>query len=186
MSCKRKAVFLDRDGTINIEKHYLYRTEDFEFIEGVPEAIALLRQRGYLAIVVTNQAGVARGMYTERQVDELHRYINGELRKRDTQIDGFYYCPHHPTAGIGKYRVKCNCRKPETGLLERACRDFGIEKDGSWVVGDKSGDIESGKRFGLKTILVRTGYGRTLEEEGYREADYIADDLYQAVKTIIR
>ncbi len=185
MSCNRRAVFLDRDGTINVEKNYLYRKEDFQFIPGVPEAISLLKDNGYLVIVVTNQAGVARGMYAEQQVEALHGYINSELRMWNTSIDGFYYCPHHPTAGIGRYRVKCSCRKPAVGLFEQSCADYNIEKDGSWMIGDNQSDIKAGKNFGLKTVLVRTGYGRGLEQDGYHEFDYIADDLYAAVTEII-
>lgn len=180
-----RTVFLDRDGTINIEKNYLYKTEDFSFIPYAPEAISLLNQNGYRVIVVSNQAGVARGIYSEQDVEKLHRYIADELKKWDARIDKFYYCPHHPTAGIGKYRVACHCRKPGTGLFEQACRDYLVNINGSWMIGDNCSDMEAGKNFHLKTILVRTGYGQNLEQEGYDEFDYIADDLYTAVTQII-
>ena len=178
---KKKTVFLDRDGTINIEKNYLYKPEEFEFIKNAPEAIKLLKDHGYQVIVVTNQAGVARGYYTEEEVKHLHTYINEQLRKWNTSIDAFYYCPHHPIAGIGKYRVECNCRKPKTGMFEQACKDFEIDKEHSWMIGDNKGDIEAGKNFELKTILVRTGYGEKVEKE-WKLFDKVEKDLYEAVR----
>lgn len=181
----RKTVFLDRDGTINVEKNYLYRPEEFEFIPKVPEAIARLNNVGYQVIVVSNQAGVARGYYTEDDVIKLHQYVNGQLSKYKAHIDGFYYCPHHPDAGIGKYKMKCHCRKPETGLFEKACEDFDVDIEDSWMIGDNVGDIKAGNNFHLKTILVRTGYGNQLEKEGFHLFQYIADDLYDAVNNIV-
>lgn len=183
---KQKTVFLDRDGTINVEKNYLYKPEDFQFIENAPEAIALLKKHGYRVIVVTNQAGVARGYYTEEDVKRLHAYINEQLRKWDTQIDAFYYCPHHPTAGIGKYKKDCNCRKPKTGMFEQACRDFEVDRENSWMIGDNKGDIEAGRNFGLRTILVRTGYGEALEKKECNCWNYVQDDLLDGAKRILR
>lgn len=182
---KMRTVFLDRDGTINVEKNYLFRKEDFEFIDSVPQAIARLKQNGYQVIVVSNQAGVARGYYTEEDVQKLHYYINEELRKWNAFIDAFYYCPHHPEAGIGKYKVECQCRKPQIGLFQKACKDFSVDKNHSWMIGDNRGDIEAGKQFGLSTIMVRTGYGAELEQKGYRAYDYISDNLYTAVDLIL-
>lgn len=182
---KKKTVFLDRDGTINIEKNYLYKREDFSFIQGAPEAVALLKNSGYRVIVVSNQAGVARGYYTEDDVKVLHEFVNEELKKWNTGIDAFYYCPHHPTAGKGKYKRECECRKPRTGLLERAVADFPTDMDLSWMIGDNKSDIEAGAAFGVRTILVRTGYGKQLELENYVGYDYIADDLYHAVKIVL-
>lgn len=181
----KKAVFLDRDGTINVEKNYLYRPEDFEFITNAPEAIALLNRHDYLVIVVSNQAGVARGYYGEDDVRALHCYLNEELKQYGAHIDAFYYCPHHPEAGIGKYKVQCHCRKPETGMLEQACRDFPIDATASWMIGDNRGDILAGNRFGLKTVLVKTGYGRRLIEEGFDSSDYTAEDLFAAANMIL-
>lgn len=181
----RKTVFLDRDGTINVEKNYLYRPEEFEFIPKVPEAIARLNNAGYQVIVVSNQAGVARGYYSEDDVIKLHQYVNEQLSKYKAHIDVFYYCPHHPDAGIGKYKMKCHCRKPETGLFEKACEDFDVDIEDSWMIGDNIGDIKAGNNFHLKTILVRTGYGSQLEKEGFHLFQYIADDLYDAVNNIV-
>lgn len=181
---KGKTVFLDRDGTINVEKNYLYRKEEFEFIEKAPQAIALLKNSGYRVIVVSNQAGVARGYYQEADVRMLHSYINDQLKRFGTSIDAFYFCPHHPDAGIGKYKKICNCRKPQVGMLEQACREFHVDRRNSWMIGDNRGDIEAGKRFGLNTIMVRTGYGSTLEKQGYNEYDHIADNLYLAANLV--
>lgn len=184
-TCKRKTVFLDRDGTINTEKNYLYRIEDFEFIHKAPEAIAKLNEYGYRVIVVTNQAGVARGYYKEIDVEVLHQHINAQLKKWSAKIDAFYYCPHHPTGGIGTYKQICECRKPEIGMFKRASKEFPVNINESWMIGDNRGDIEAGKKFGVKTILVRTGYGTKLEKDGFDAYDYISDNLYEAVKLII-
>lgn len=181
----KKTVFLDRDGTINVEKNYLYRPEEFEFIPGAQKAIAMLNKAGYQVIVVSNQAGVARGYYTEADVKKLHCFVNEQLKKYDAHIDAFYYCPHHPEAGIGNYKIKCHCRKPETGMFEQACNDLGVDREHSWMVGDNIGDIKAGNNFHLQTILVRTGYGCKLEEQGFDLYQYIADDLYDAVSNII-
>lgn len=178
-----KAVFLDRDGTINVEKNYLYKIEDFEFIEEVPKAIKLLNDKGYKIIVITNQAGIARGYYKEDDVDKLHQYIGDELRNHNAYIDGYYYCPHHPLHGIGDYKINCNCRKPKTGLLEMAIKDFNINANESWMIGDKITDIETGQVLNLRTILVTTGYGELEKNRG--KPDYITENLYNAVKILL-
>ncbi len=156
----RRAVFLDRDGTINVEKDYLYRSEDFEFIPGAPQAIRRLKAAGFLVIVVTNQSGVARGFYSEADVDRLHRHIQAELAGYATAIDAFYVCPHHPTAGEGRFRKDCVCRKGLPGMLLQAAADFAIDLASSWMVGDKLADVAAGEGAGCRPILVLTGYGR--------------------------
>lgn len=155
----RPAVFLDRDGTINVEKDYLYRVEDFTFIPGAPEAIHRLNQAGFLVIVVTNQSGVARGYYTLDDVDVLHRHIQAELAKVGAHIDGFYRCPHHPTQGAGEFRRDCDCRKGHPGMLLQAAAEHRIELARSFMVGDKAADVEAGERAGCVPLLVLTGYG---------------------------
>lgn len=154
-----KAIILDRDGTINEEKNYLYKIEDFDFTYKAPEAIKLLKDNGYMVIVITNQAGIARGYYNEKQLEELHQWINKELYKYETKIDEFLYCPHHPTAGKGPYKVECNCRKPNTYLYEYVINKFNIDINKSYVIGDKITDLIPGNKLGMKTILVETGYG---------------------------
>lgn len=179
---RNKAVFLDRDGTISIEKNYLYKPEDFKFIDGSIGAIRLLNRNNYKVIVVTNQAGVARGYYTEREVDRLHHYINEELKKHNAVIDAFYYCPHHPN-GKGKYKIECNCRKPKTGLFEKAVSDFRVDVTKSYLIGDKASDIEAGKRVGMETILVETGYGK--REKNRANYDELVPDFPRAVDYIL-
>jgi len=182
-----KVVFLDRDGTINIEKKYLFRIEDFQFINGTPEAIHLLNQNNYKVIVVTNQAGIARGYYSEDDVKKLHGYINDELYKYKAHIDYYFYCPHHPTEGIGKYKVNCKCRKPEIGMFQNAEKIFPINKKKSWMIGDNKNDIIAGNNFNINTILVSTGYGSSIYEQEIQglKIDYYASDILEAVKYIL-
>jgi D-glycero-D-manno-heptose 1,7-bisphosphate phosphatase len=149
-----KAVFLDRDGTINSEKVYLYKTEDFEFTPYAEEAIRRFNELNYKVIVITNQSGIARGFYSEADLSALHTYINEKLLAKNATIDAFYYCPHHPQAVIEKYKIDCNCRKPKPGLFERAIRDFNIDVNLSWAVGDKLRDIEPALSLGIKSALI--------------------------------
>lgn len=155
----RRAVFLDRDGTINVEKDYLYRPEEFTFIPGAPEAIRALKEAGFLVIVVTNQSGVARGYFGPDAVEALHAHLQSELATFDTSIDAFYYCPHHPQAGVGVYRVDCDCRKGRPGMLLQAAQEHGIDLSRSFMIGDKEADLEAGQAAGCAALLVLTGYG---------------------------
>ena len=159
MTGKRRAVFLDRDGTINVEKSYLHKIEDFEFIPGAPEAIKRLKDAGFLVIVVSNQSGIGRGYFDEHAVDKLQRYIQSELAGYNTSIDDFYFCPHHPEKGIGNYKVVCDCRKGEPGMLIQAAKEYNIDLQKSFMIGDKLADIEAGQRAGCQSLLVLTGYG---------------------------
>lgn len=188
---KEKVIFLDRDGTINEEVNYLYRPEDFVFVPGAPEALAMLKKAGFKLVVVTNQAGVARGYYTEKEVENLHRYINERLKEYGGEIDAFFYCPHHPEHGIGKYKVKCSCRKPETGMLQAAEKLFEVDKEHSYMIGDKLADTIAGHRFGIKSILVGTGYGKeikrqqTEQQKEVSEYDVYAETLMDASRYIL-
>ncbi len=179
----KRAVFLDRDGTINIEKEYLYRVQDFEFIPGVPEAIRLLNQAGIMVVVVTNQSGVARGYYTEEDVENLHRHISGELGHHGAHVDVWLYCPHHPS-GRGSYALPCNCRKPLPGMLQEAAVTYDIDLGNSVMIGDKTADIEAGKAAGCRTILVRTGYGADDEHRVGSDTE-VSDNLLTAVKLLV-
>ncbi len=180
----KKAVFLDRDGTINVEKDYLYQVADFEFVPGAEEAIRRLNQAGLLVIVVTNQSGVARGYYTEDDVEQLHRHINRELARHDAHVDAWFYCPHHPS-GKGSYALPCSCRKPLPGMLRAAALRYDIDLEQSYMVGDKQADIEAGMAAGCHTILVRTGYGEK-EEQALDGPVEIRDDLLAAVIAILQ
>ncbi len=180
----KRAVFLDRDGTINVEKEYLHLPEDFEFIPGVPEAIRLLRTAGFRVIVATNQSGVARGYYDEQAVAALHRHLDRELARYDTAVDAYYFCPHHPVEGIGAYRTECDCRKPLPGMLLRAARDFGLDLGGSYIVGDKLADVEAGLAAGCRPVLVKTGYGER-DAGKVPEGVTVCDDLLAAAEAIV-
>ena len=177
-----RAVFIDRDGTINEEKEYLYRTDDFAFIPGAPQAIRRLNEAGFLVIVVTNQSGVARGYYTEEDVHLLHRHIASQLELFGARVDAWYYCPHHPT-GRGSYALPCRCRKPLPGMLLEAARRFDIDLDASVMIGDKLVDVEAGTAAGCRPILVRTGYGSE-EERRCRTGVEVFDDLQAAAESL--
>ena len=180
-------MFLDRDGTINVERNYLHRIADFSFIPGAPEAIRRLKAAGFLVIVVTNQSGVARGYFDEAAVHALHEHIQQLLAARGTRIDGFYHCPHHPIEGVGEYRVDCDCRNGSPGMLLQAAREHGIDLNQSFMVGDKLADIEAGRAAGCRSILVRTGYGTSEESrivEQFPES-WICEDLADAVEYIL-
>lgn len=180
-----KAVLIDRDGTLNIEKNYLYKVEDFEFTQNAIEAIRKLNDSGFLVIVITNQAGIARGYYTEKDLEKLHIWMNEELSKYNAKIDKFYYCPHHPIHGLGLYKQECNCRKPNNGLYLRAIEEFNIDTSNSYVIGDKITDLIPGKNSGMKTVLVRTGYGikERTKDDFY---DYEEENLASAVELILQ
>jgi D-glycero-D-manno-heptose 1,7-bisphosphate phosphatase len=154
---RRPCVFIDRDGTLNVEKHYLHRYEDWEWIPGSVETLARLRAAGFLTVVVTNQAGVARGYYDEAAIGRLHARVDQDLRAAGSGIDAYYYCPHHADHGAVR---DCACRKPAPGMLLAAQRDWNIALQDSWMVGDKLSDIEAGLAAGMRCILVRTGYGQ--------------------------
>jgi D-glycero-D-manno-heptose 1,7-bisphosphate phosphatase len=179
----RKAVFLDRDGTINVEKDYLHQIDYFEFIDGAVEAIRLLNGAGYFVAVVTNQSGVARGYYTEEDVELLHRHIAAELGKSGARVDAWMFCPHHPD-GRGSYSLPCDCRKPLPGMLKEAARRYGIELGSSIMIGDKLADIGAGISAGCRTILVRTGYGAD-QEKLVSSSTKVYDDLLIAAKSLI-
>lgn len=174
-----RAVFLDRDGTLNVDKGYVHRIEDWEWIPGAIDAIAALKKAGFLVIVVTNQAGIARGYYDEADVINLHARINEELKGHGAVIDGFYYCRHHPEFGI-----VCKCRKPMPGLIYEASRNLDIDLGRSWLVGDKASDIQAGLAAGVKSILVLTGYGNK-ERTLLAGEDICVTDLMAASRYII-
>lgn len=148
------AVFLDRDGTINVEKKYLHRFADWEWIPGAQEAIKLLRDSGYLVVVVSNQAGIARGYYASEDVIALHLQVQQQLLELETCVDAYYWCPHHPDFGSD-----CNCRKPAPGMMLQAAQDLNIDLGASWMIGDKAIDVQAGLAAGVNSLLVQTGYG---------------------------
>ena len=179
----RRAVFLDRDGTINVEKEYLYRIVDFEFLSGAADAVRLLNEAGFLVVVVTNQSGVARGYYTEEDVENLHRHIDRELEKTGARVDAWLYCPHHPD-GRSSYGLPCNCRKPLPGMLKEAAQRYDIDLKTSIMIGDKLADVSAGQGAGCRTVLVRTGYGAD-QECHLSDATTVFDNLLEAVKSLV-
>ncbi len=153
-----KGLFLDRDGVVNREIGYLHRIEDVEFVPGIFEVGRFFQDHGYGLFIVTNQAGVARGLYTEEDVSRLHRWMVEQFAQRAVRIAQIYFCPHHPTEGNGPYRVKCDCRKPAPGMILQAQRDHGIDLARSVLVGDKESDILAGLNAGIATnVLYRNG-----------------------------
>lgn len=181
---KNKAIILDRDGTINVEKDYLHKIEDFEFEKGVIEGLKILSELGYIFVVVTNQSGIARGYYTEEDLQNLNLYINKLLEKEGLKIEKFYYCPHHPEKGIGKYKVECNCRKPNTGMLEEAIKEFNIDREKSFMVGDNISDIKAGINADVTSILVKTGHGMENIEKAEKLDIKIYDNILEFAKSL--
>ena len=154
----KSALFLDRDGTLIQEKNYLSKLEDICFFEDVPQTLKKLKQKGFLLLLVTNQSAVARGYVEENFVKLSFAKINDLLKNFAVQLDAQFYCPHHP-AGKPPYNFDCNCRKPKTGMIDQACKNYPIDLKNSWVVGDKSSDIEMALQVNCKSALVLTGYG---------------------------
>ncbi len=177
-----QAFFLDRDGVINVECDYLHDPEQVVLIPGTADALKQIRAAGFLAVVVTNQSGIARGMYSEADTHAVHRRINELLGKEDAQIDAFYLCPHHPG-----YSGECSCRKPAPGMLLAAARDLQIDLSRSFMVGDRISDLAAGKNAGCRnSYLVRTGYGSNLVEEAAAAGFPVADDLQSAVTAALK
>ena len=160
----REAVFLDRDGTLIEEVHYLADPAQVRLIPGAADAVRKLNDAGVLVVVVTNQAGIARGYFPESRVATVHERLSALLAERGARIDAFYHCPHHPTEGVGAYRVACECRKPKPGMLLAAARDFDLDLARSWMIGDKPCDAAAGTAAGCRTLLVRTGHGKDLPD----------------------
>jgi len=185
---KRPAVFLDRDGTLLEEAGYLDRLERLVFYPYSVDAIRLLNRSGFAVVIVTNQAGIARGIFKEAFVAEAHQHISDKLALGGARIDGFYYCPHHPEAVIEALRQDCDCRKPKPGMFTRAATELGLDLARSFVVGDRWHDLQAGQQVGARGLLVRTGYGRTEEaapKAGVQPAA-IADNVIEAVSWILR
>ena len=180
---------MDRDGTISEEVGYINHPSRFRLFPYSPAAIKLLNDSGWLAIVVTNQAGVARGYFSEEMIQTVHKRLTQDLESNDARLDAIYYCAHHPSVGEAPYRLDCNCRKPKPGLIERAAKEFDIDLDASWMVGDRYGDIELARNARVNSAFVMSGYWRG-EWEHQRQnwehhPDVLAEHLLQAVKTII-
>ena len=187
-----KAVFLDRDGVINEEVGYLDSLDKLKIIPGAYEAIRLINESGMKAVVISNQAGVAKGLFTEEFVRKTNDCLQTILSQQGAFINNFYYCPHHPTEGTEPYRQICDCRKPAPGMLIKAAQDLNIDLSVSYLVGDRFLDMEAAKKAGVKGILVKTGTGKELLQDDVQDKatpdskpDFIASDILEAVRWIL-
>ena len=177
------AIFLDRDGTINIDHGYVYEVDRFEFIDGVIDAMRELKEMGFALVLVTNQSGIARGIFTEADFENLTEWMDWSLADRGVDLDGIYYCPHHPEGTVEAFSLVCDCRKPQPGMLLSA-RDFlNIDMASSYMVGDKVEDMRAAEAAQVGTkVLVRTGKPVTAESEA--TADWVLDSLADLPKRI--
>ncbi|UCC50305.1 MAG: D-glycero-beta-D-manno-heptose 1,7-bisphosphate 7-phosphatase [Anaerolineaceae bacterium] len=186
---RNRAVFLDRDGTINEDVHRLSRAEQLRLLPNVGEAIKQIRAAQFKVVVVTNQAVIARGTISHEALAEIHETMREMLQAQGATVDAIYYCPHHPTAGDGPLTISCHCRKPQPGMLFQAAEELNIALEHSFMVGDKLSDIASGQAAGCRTALVRTGYGAEEEKQlngGSVRPDTIAPDLLEVAKWILQ
>ena len=185
----RPAIFMDRDGTLSHEVGYVNHPSRFELFPWSIDAVRLVNRAGWAAVVVTNQAGVARGYFPEAVIHEVHAGMNAAMQAGGARFDGVYFCPHHPSVGEPPYRLDCDCRKPRPGLLKRAEAELGVDLARSWVVGDRHGDLQLAWNVGAKGALVKSGYG--LGEWTYhapawrRPPELVAEQLLDAVTRIL-
>lgn len=186
---RKPTVFIDRDGTINKDAGYINSLDNFEVYPFAPQAIKLLKDNGYLVVVITNQAGVAKGIFTEEFLEKVHTKMRKILQQNGTDIDGIFYCPHYKGAKIQEYDIDCECRKPKTKMIEDALKLLPIDRNNMYMVGDKYTDIQMGINAGCKTIIVKTGYGKGEIENNYhkwsKKPDLVADNLLLAVLSIL-
>lgn len=187
---KQRCIFLDRDGTINKLKGLLYKVEDFELEDKVMEAIKLINNSGYLCIMITNQPVIARNLCSVEELYNIHKKMETLLGDNGAYLDDSYYCPHHPDSGYEgenkEYKIKCNCRKPNIGIIEKAVQKYNIDLKNSYIIGDTTVDVKTGINAGIHTVMVKTGEGGT--DEKYRDAvpEIVANNLYEAVKLILQ
>lgn len=186
---KRPAVFIDRDGTISEEVGYVNHPSRFRLYPYAADAIKVLNKSGWLAIVITNQAGVARGYFSEDVIVSVHDQLERDLQNASAQLDAIYYCAHHPTVGEPPYRFDCDCRKPKTGLIDRAGKDFEIDLAASWMAGDRYSDVELARNAGLHSAFVLSGYGRgewEFQRQSWKhQPDLVCENLLEAVNRIV-
>jgi len=186
---RNRAVFLDRDGTINKEVHHLSRIDQLRLLPGVGEAIKSLNAARFKVVVVTNQSAVARGIISGEELGDIHKTMKKRLMVKGALVDAVYYCPHHPTAGVGALGIICDCRKPQPGMLFQASADLNIALERSFMIGDTLTDLAAGRAAGCQTILVRTGYGAKAERQlngRSFQPDHVTSDLLQAARWIIQ
>ena len=179
-----RAAFIDRDGVLNVEHGFVHRIEDFVLLPGALAALAALQAAGYRRVVVTNQSGIARGLYTEADFERLMSEVRGRLRAEGVSVDAVEYCPHLPDAPLEQYRRACACRKPEPGMLLKAIRTLDIDPASSFLVGDRISDVQAGRAAGVgRCFLVRSGYA--LSADAIAAADAVYDDLLGCVTDVL-
>ncbi|SFM05390.1 D-glycero-alpha-D-manno-heptose-1,7-bisphosphate 7-phosphatase [Pelosinus propionicus] len=154
---KKPAVFFDRDGVLNVDHGYTFRKQDLEWMAGAVQTIRFFNENNYQVFVITNQSGIARGYYTEDDVMLFHEFMNNELHKKGAHIDAFYYCPHHLDGTVPKYQKACTCRKPAPGMIRRACQVWSVDIENSFVIGDRSSDMEAAESAGMRGFLFESG-----------------------------
>jgi D-glycero-D-manno-heptose 1,7-bisphosphate phosphatase len=180
----RRAAFIDRDGVINEERAFVHRVEDFVFIPGAVDALRELRAGGYLLVVVTNQSGIARGLYGESDYLTLTAYMRAQLHAAGVVLDSVQYCPHLPSAPLERYRLDCDCRKPRSGMFLRAIRELAIDVGKSILIGDRASDIEAGRAAGVgRCYLVRSG--NELSPQAIASADAVYDDIVSCARHVL-
>ncbi len=180
---RQRALFLDRDGTLVHPRHYPRRPEELRLYEGIGVALAGLQARGWQLVVITNQAGLARGLFTEDDLAQMHAHLAQTLGRDGVRLDGVYYCPHHPDGAVPQLAVRCDCRKPAPGLLQRAAAELSLDLASSWFVGDILDDVEAGLRAGCRTILVDLGTERA-PTQPLRQPSYVARDTLHALAIV--
>ena len=185
----KRAVFIDRDGTISEEVGYINHVSRFRVFPYAAAAIKRLNDAGWLAVLVTNQAGVARGYFSEAMIHAVHDQLQRDLQQGGARLDAIYYCSHHPSVGEPPYRFDCDCRKPKPGLILRAAGDLEIDLSHSWMIGDRHSDIELARNAGVKSAFVLSGYGRgewEHQRDGWKSCpDLVAETLLEAVQVIV-
>lgn len=179
----RRAIFIDRDGTLNEEVGYIRDRAQFRLYDFAAEAVRRINEAGWLAIVITNQSGIARGLLTEEFLGQVHEKMKDELAQAGARVDAIYYCPHHASVGQPPYRLDCDCRKPKPGLLRRAAEEFQLDLAQCVVIGDRFRDVETAQAVGARGVLVLTGYGQEeLDSPSGVQPDHVAVNLLEAVR----
>jgi D-glycero-D-manno-heptose 1,7-bisphosphate phosphatase len=180
---KQRAVFLDRDGTLVHPRHYPSSPGDLQLYNNIGPGLRQLQQAGFRLVVITNQAGLARGYFTLADLHRMHEHLTHELEQLGVRLDAIYHCPHHPEGEIPELAIRCNCRKPQPGMLLQAALDLDLDLQHCWFIGDILDDVEAGNRAGCRTILVDLGT-ETLPEQQLRRPDYIASNTHYALRII--
>ena len=184
MTAKRKAIFLDKDGTLIPDVPYNVNPDFISLQKGVVEGLKLLKDRGYVFAVISNQAGVARGYFKVDDLEKVKEKLSLLLHQEGIQIEGYYFCPHHPLGKVPEYSIACSCRKPEPGMILKAARDLEIDTPKSWMIGDILNDVEAGNKAGCKTILLDIGNETEWVEGLFRKPTFVASDFLQAARFI--